>query len=105
MKIPKKINRFCRKCKTHTDHSISVAKKRDRSSLKKGSLARRKLRGLERGAGNKGKSSRGALSSWKMYGKKGSKKGDFRYKCEKCGKMSVQRKGFRAKKFEIVAKE
>lgn len=105
MKIPKKTNRFCRKCKTHTEHVISVAKKRDRSSLKHGSLARRRLRGLERGAGNKGKSSRGALSGWKMYGKKGSKKTDLRYKCEKCNKMSVQREGFRVKKLEIVAVE
>ena len=45
------------------------------------------------------------MSGWKMYGKKGSKKGDLRYKCEKCGKMSVQRKGFRSKKLEIVAVE
>lgn len=105
MKIPKKVNRFCKKCKTHTPHTVSIAKKRDRSALKHGSLHRRRLRGLERGAGNKGKSSRGAMSGWKMYGKKGSKKGDLRYKCEKCGKMSVQREGFRSKKLEIVAVE
>ncbi len=102
MKIAKNIRRFCKYCKTHTKQVISLAKKRDRSSLKKGSLPRLRKRGRgDSGYGNKGKVSRGALSSWKRYNKKGSKKLDLRYKCSVCNKMSVQKKGFRVKKSEL----
>ena len=102
MKVPKKTKKYCRKCKKHTVHTTSLAKKRDRGMLKKGSIARRKGRGLDRGFGNKGRSSRGALTKWKRFGKKASKKQDLRYKCNSCNKMSGQRRGTRAKKLDIV---
>lgn len=102
MKLPKKLMRYCPKCKKHTEQLISIAKKRDRGTLKKGSIARRRRRGHDRGFGNQGKTSRGAVSSWKMYNKKGSKKQDLRYKCSVCNKMSVQSQGTRAKKTEFV---
>ena len=103
MKIPKKVNRFCKKCKKHTEHTISQAKKKERGSLKKGSIARARKRGLGRGFGNLGKyGSKPAVSKWKMAGAKTSKKIDFRYKCKECGKSSVQRKGLRVKKVEFT---
>ena len=102
MKISKNIRKFCKFCKKHTKQVISTAKKRDRGSLKKGSLVRLEKRGRGgSGYGNKGKVSRGALSSWKRYNKKSSKKPDFRYKCSECNKMSVQKAAKRAKKLEL----
>lgn len=102
MKKPKKIKRYCSKCKKHTEHAISLAKRKDRGTLKKGSIARRRLRGLDRGFGNKGRTSKGALTKWKRYNKKTSKKQDLRYKCSACNKMSVQNKGTRAKRLEFI---
>ena len=102
VKRPKKTKKYCSKCKKHTEHTASIAKKRDRGTLKKGSIARRKKRGLDRGYGNKGKTSRGALTKWKRFGKKTSKKQDLRYKCGTCNKMSIPSKGTRAKKLELV---
>ncbi len=102
MKIPKKINRYCKKCKKHTEHAVSQAKKKERGSLKRGSINRARKRGLGRGFGNLGRyGSRPAISKFKMSGAKTSKKVDLRYKCKICGKSSVQKKGFRAKKVEF----
>lgn len=102
MKIPKKTNRYCRFCKVHTEHTVSQAKKKERGSLKKGSINRAKKRGRGRGFGNLGRyGSKPAVSKFKMGGAKTSKKVDLRYKCKKCGKSSVQKKGFRAKKVEF----
>lgn len=102
MKLNKNIKRYCKFCGKHTKQVISIAKKRERSSLKKGSLPRLEKRGQGRcGYGNKGKYSRGPMSSWKMFNKKSSKKTDLRYKCTVCSKASVQKKGFRVKKLEL----
>lgn len=97
MKAPKKIKRYCPHCKTHTEHAVSIAKKRDRGTLKRGSIARARKRGLGRGYGNKGRWGSKPTKP-KMMGKKTSKKHDFRYKCAKCGKIQTPRKGFRARK-------
>lgn len=105
MKIPKKTKKYCKHCKKYTEMTISLAKVMGRNKthpLSWGSRPRMRKRGLDRGAGNQGKISRGAVSSWKRYGVKASKKTDFRYKCGVCGKMQVQRQGFRAKKVEFV---
>ncbi len=102
MKMNKNIKRYCKFCGKHTKQVISIAKKRERSSLKKGALARLKKRGKGPvGYGNKGKYSRGAMSSWKRFNKKSSKKTDLRYKCTVCNKTSVQKAGIRAKKLEL----
>jgi len=102
MKKPKKINRYCKFCKKHTEQEISIAKKRDRGSLKKGSLPRLEKRGSgTSGIGNHGKYSRKAKSAWKFSGAKSSKKPDLRYKCKTCGKITTQNQGKRAKKIEI----
>ncbi len=94
--------RYCRFCKKHTEHKFSQAKKKERGSLKWGSLTRARKRGKNRGVGNQGKYSRGALSSWKRYGAKTSKKYDLRFECAQCKKMTVQNGGVRAKKWEFV---
>lgn len=103
MKIPKRIKRYCPYCKEHVEVKVTNAKGgRNRGTLKRGSTSRAKKRGLNRGAGNKGRFSKGALSKWKRYGKKSSKKTDFRYTCSKCGKTFTQSKGKRAKRIELV---
>lgn len=97
MKFVKKLNRYCKHCKKHTEHQVSIAKKKNRGPLKKGSIARAMQRGLGKGFGNKGRWGSKPTKP-KMTGKKSSKKQDLRFKCIVCSKTSVQRKGFRAKK-------
>jgi len=102
--MPKNTKRYCPKCKKHTDHKIALAKKRTPSSahpMGLGSKKRMKLRSEGVGMGNVGKISKGALSGWKRYGKKTSKKTDFRYTCSVCKKTQTQGKGFRAKRIEF----
>ena len=104
MKIKKNVRKYCKYCRKTTDQEISIAKKRERGSLKRGSLRRGRKRGRGVGYGNKGKwGSKPAISKWKRTGAKGSKKADLRFKCKECNKMTVQTKGWRAKKLEIVA--
>ncbi len=105
MKIPKKIRRYCPYCKKHQETAVSLAKQMGRNKkhpMSRGARSRLRKRGLDRGHGNKGRTSKGSLSKWKMYNKKSSKKVDLRFKCSVCGKISVQKKGFRAKKAEMV---
>ena len=97
MKIKKKMNRYCKHCKKHTEHALSIAKKRDRGTLKHGSIARSKKRGLGKGFGNKGRWGSKPTKP-KLSGKKVSKKTDLRFKCSACNKISVQKQGFRTKK-------
>ena len=103
MNVPKQINRHCPSCNKHTAHKVSINKARSRSSthpLSRGSNTRIRLRGQRSGHGNLGKYSKPPKP--KMTGKKMSKKTDFRYTCGTCGKTHTQRKGFRAKKVELV---
>jgi ribosomal protein L44E len=81
---------------------VFSSKKKNRSALKRGSKQRAMMRGLNRGSGNKGRFSKGALSSWKRYNKKSSKKTDLRYKCSVCGKTVCQSHGIRTKRLELV---
>ena len=76
-------------------------KKKQASSLKRGAKQRMWKRGLARGKGNT-KLSKGALTKWKRYGKKASKKTDLRYECSVCKKIHMQKKGKRAKRVEFV---
>ncbi|OGM02217.1 hypothetical protein A3K72_00935 [Candidatus Woesearchaeota archaeon RBG_13_36_6] len=101
MKLPKIRRKYCPKCKKHTEHKVMQSKKRNPSSLKKGSKYRMKKRGQGRGHGNLGRLSKGALTKWKRYGKKTTKKTDLRYECKECKKQHVQRKGIRAKRVEF----
>ena len=101
MKVKKNIKRYCKVCKKKTEHIVSAAKSSGRSKshpMSRGSRKRMRRRGIDRGAGNKGRTSKGSIASFKRTGAKVSKKTDLRYKCKVCGKSSVQSHGVRAKK-------
>jgi len=103
MKIRKTINRYCPFCRKHTEHKVSLAKKKGRSTahpMSKGSKVRVKARGLRRGYGNLGRYSKPPKP--KMGGKKLSKKTDFRFTCKACNRTHTQSHGVRAKKIELV---
>ncbi|MBI4154629.1 hypothetical protein HY498_00915 [Candidatus Woesearchaeota archaeon] len=105
MKLPKKRNHFCPKCRKHTEHTVSIAKNMGRNKthpMSRGSRARMRRRGQDRGFGNKGRTSKGAVSSFSMTGAKTSKKQDLRFTCSVCKKTSGIRKTFRAKKIELI---
>ena len=91
MKIPKTKRAHCPKCKTHTEFRVSQAKTTGkRGSLKRGSINRAKKRGLGRGFGNLGNyGSKGALTSWKRYGAKASKKTSLKLTCKECKKSKL----------------
>lgn len=101
MKLPKLVKRYCPYCKKHTEHKVLQSKKKNPSSLTRGSKYRARKRGAARGHGNMGRYSRPAMSKWKMSGKKKSKKTDLRYECKVCNKQHMQKKGKRAKKVEF----
>ncbi len=99
MKIPKTTKKYCKHCKKYTEMAVAQAKKRERSSLKKGSLVRLAARSSGKaGFGNKGRYSRKAISQFKRTGAKSSKKVDLRFKCKECNKTMVQNGGVRMKK-------
>lgn len=102
MKLPKTRKKHCPYCKKHTEHKIFQVKKGAPSSLSYGSKYRARKRGQARGFGNHGKYSKPAITKWKMTGKKVSKKTDLKFQCLTCKKAHLQRKGFRAKRVEIV---
>jgi large subunit ribosomal protein L44e len=101
MKLPKQVKRLCPTCKKHTQHKVSLVKRRSASSLSHGSKIRARLRGQARGYGGWGRYSKPAVGSFKMTGSKVSKKGDIRYQCEVCKKMHAKKSTFRAKKIEV----
>src|SRR3989339_1594268 len=102
MKIPKAMKRYCKTCKKHTEQKVSQNKKKAPSSLKRGSKYRARKRGLARGIGNMGRYSKPAVTKFKRSGAKDTKKTDFRYTCSVCKKSSMQVKGRRAKKVELI---
>ena len=98
MRLPKKTKRHCPKCKKHTEHKIDIVSTgHKRGTLKRGSLTRAKKRGATPGTGNKGRTSRPAIKSWKRKTKT-TKKTNFMYTCNECGKSKYQKKGQRAGK-------
>ena len=103
MKIPKIIKRYCPHCKKHTEQKVSQAKKRTPGSQHPLAKFAKKRAGFGKGKGNLGKyGSKPPVSKFKMTGKKTSKKLDLRYECKECKKQTVQRKGIRTKKLELV---
>ena len=103
MKMPKQVNRHCARCKKHTAQKVTINKAKSRGSvhtLSRGNTARQELRGQRRGFGNLGRFSKPPKP--KMTGKKMTKKTDFRYTCAECGYTTTQKKGFRAKKVELI---
>ena len=93
MNVPKKINTYCPKCNTHTEHSVSLYKAGKRRTLAIG--ARRHER-EKKGYGGQG---------WPLQKKfaKTSKKQALKLKCAKCG-YTLQRGGKRSRKITIGGK-
>jgi ribosomal protein L44E len=91
MKIPKSKKAYCKTCKKHTESKVFQAKTTGkRGSLKRGSINRAKKRGRGTGFGNLGKyGSKGAMTSWKRYGVKNSKKISLKLTCVDCNKSSI----------------
>ncbi len=98
MKIPKTTKRYCPYCKKNTEQKIKqVSTGTKGSTLKRGSLKRAKLRGLNRGFGNQGRRSRKAVSKFKRKTKT-TKKAVFLYTCKDCKKSKQSKKGIRTSK-------
>jgi len=103
MKLPKTRKKLCPTCKKHTEHKITLAKKRTMGTahpLGVGGKKRTKIRGGRRGIGNHGRFSK-PPGGGKMTGKKQTKKSDLRYTCSVCKKTHVQKKGFRSRRIEF----
>ncbi|MEM5797963.1 MAG: 50S ribosomal protein L44e [Candidatus Aenigmatarchaeota archaeon] len=94
MKFPKTIRTLCPYCKKHTEHKVSVVKKRARGSGHPMSLAQRRFERKIKGYGSFPR------PNPKGEGKT-TKKVDIRLECQECKKKHTK-KGFRARKFELV---
>ena len=98
MKIPKKTKRYCPFCKKKTEQKIKLMKTGIKGgAMKRGSLQRAKLRGLNRGMGNQGRRSRRAVSKYKRKTKT-TKKQVLIYTCQECKKSKNKKKGIRTSK-------
>ena len=90
MKFPKTTNRFCPYCNKKTEQKVKlISTGVKRGTLKRGSLARAKIRGKNRGMGNKGKYSKKAISQNKRKTKT-TKKTNMMYTCKVCGKSKYR---------------
>ena len=104
MKIPKTTNRFCPYCKKKTEHKIKIVSSRAKGSvLKRGTKQRARLRGLNRGIGNKGRYSKPAVTKFKRKTKT-TKKTNIMYTCKEC-KKSKYRAGRRNKRTGKIIQE
>lgn len=103
MQIPRKVMRYCKHCKKHTLHNVSIVSSgHKRSALKRGSIERARKRGLGRGYGNLGKwGSKPPVTAWKRKTKT-TKKTNLMYTCQECKKSTLQRKGTRAGKIALA---
>lgn len=97
MKIPKKSNRYCSKCKKRTEHKVT----NEKGGGKRGVLGkgRRKDWKIEHGYGGFPYPDPQKSSRW---GVKQSKKTNLRYKCSVCNKTSFKKAGRRSKRVEMV---
>ena len=102
MKLPKAINRMCPFCRKHSEHKVSQAKSKTRSSIHPLTRYGPHRSGIGHGFGNLGKfGSKPALTKWKMVGSKQSKKVVLMYECKTCKKQHQKSQGFRAKRVEF----
>jgi len=104
MKLPKTTNRYCPHCNEKTKQKIKlVGTGFQRGTLTRGSKSRARLRGLNRGIGNKGRYAKPPVSKFKRKSKT-TRKTNILYTCEKCGKAQY-RKGRRNKRAGRVQQE
>lgn len=91
MKLPRKVNTYCPKCKKHTSHEVEKVKKKRASELKWG---QRRFRRVTAGYGG--------FPRPKPEGReKPTRKVWLKYKCVDC-KAVVQPAAQRAKRFEFT---
>ncbi|MBD3158709.1 MAG: 50S ribosomal protein L44e [Candidatus Lokiarchaeota archaeon] len=91
MKIKNVLNKYCPRCNQYTEHSVSQYKKGRESPMSEGNRRmERKLKGY--GSFPKPIQKRFA---------KTTKKATLKYTCRECG-HTIQKKGMRIKKLEIV---
>jgi ribosomal protein L44E len=101
MKLPKKTKRYCPYCNKVTDQKIKqVSTGGKKGSLTRGSKIRAKLRGKNRGMGNRGRYSKPPASKWKKKTKT-TKKAVILYTCLVCNKSKPKKKGIRTGKLVI----
>lgn len=91
MKFPRSMRTYCPRCKTHTDHSVSLYKAGKRRAAKLG----------ERHQARRKKGYGGQKFPLQHNQAKVSKKQTLMLECKECG-YTLQRKGIRLKKAEVV---
>ena len=91
MKIPQSMRTFCPRCKTHTDHAVSLYKAGKRRGAKQG----------ERHQARRKKGYGGQKFPLQHNQAKVTKKLSLMLKCGECNYI-LQRKGIRLKKLEVV---
>ena len=91
MKFPRSMRTYCPRCKTHTDHSVSLYKAGKRRAAK---LGERRQARRKKGYG-------GQKFPLQHNQAKVSKKQSLTLECKEC-RYTLQRKGIRLKKAEVV---
>jgi len=91
MKFPRSMRTYCPRCKTHTDHAVSLYKAGKRKAAKQG----------ERHQAVRKKGYGGQKFPLQRNQAKVSKKQSLLLKCNECD-YTLQRKGIRLKKAEMV---
>ncbi len=102
MKLPKTIKRYNPKLRKHTVHKVVQVKKRQASSLKRGSKYRAKKRGEARGVGGHGRYSKPAVTKFKRTGAKATKKTNLVFECTESKMKFSQKSGKRTKRLELI---
>ena len=91
MKVPKNMRTYCPRCKTHTDHNVSVYTAGKRRGAK---LGERRQKKRKKGYG-------GQKFPLQHNQAKVTKKQSLMLVCKECG-YTNQRKGIRLSKLEVV---
>jgi len=91
MKVPKEVNTYCPKCKSHQAHAVSLYKAGKRRALAKGERSHR-LREMKGYGGQKYARQRDFAKT--------TKKQTLKLKCKKCGYTQHQ-EGMRLKKLTV----
>ncbi len=91
MKIPKTIVRYCPRCNTHTEHTVTIYKHGKRRALAQGE---RRYRRKQEGYGSQRKPEQKRFA-------KVTKKQVVKLKCKRCGYVLMESYG-RLKKLELV---
>ena len=99
MKFPKKTMRYCPYCNKRTEQKIEEQSSGKPSTLKRGAKQRARLRGLNRGIGNKGRYSR--MRNQAKQKRKTTRKTEILYTCTVCKKSKDQKKGIRTSKIQF----